>query len=112
MQHRLVLQRCAACGAYQFYPRPFCLCCSSDNLAWVDASGRGEIYSLTTVRMNVLPELEPPYTVAIVQWKEGPRMLAAVIGEGAEIGDRVEIRWREREGLPPLPAVAVVGGKE
>jgi uncharacterized OB-fold protein len=110
--HRLLLQRCRPCGAYQFYPRPFCLACQSDDVGWVESPGRGEVYSVTTVRMSVLPELEPPYQVAIVQLDEGPRLLGSIDGDNASIGDRVEIRWREREGLPPLPMFAVVGENE
>ena len=109
-EHRLILQRCTACGRYQFYPRPFCLECQSGELEWVEASGHGVVYSVTTVRMNVLPELEPPYQVAIVELEEGPRMLGGIVGGEARIGDRVEICWREREDLPPLPMFAAQGG--
>ena len=34
-ERRLVVQRCASCGACQFYPRPFCLACSGLELEWV-----------------------------------------------------------------------------
>ena len=33
--HELVLQHCARCGAFPFYPRPFCLRCRAAELAWV-----------------------------------------------------------------------------
>ena len=102
-QHRLLIQRCRQCGSFQFYPRPFCITCQSDEVAWVDAKGTGEIYSLTTVRMNVLPELPPPYRVAIVTLDEGPRLLAGLVGDEGRIGDRVAVRWQARGDLPPLP---------
>jgi uncharacterized OB-fold protein len=111
-EHRLILQHCPKCGSYQFYPRPFCLDCQSGELEWSEASGRGTVYSATTVRMNVLPDLEPPYQVAIVELAEGPRMLGGIVGDKARIGDAVEIRWREREDLPPLPMFAIQGGSE
>jgi uncharacterized OB-fold protein len=111
-QHRLIIQRCADCGAYQFYPRPFCLQCQSDHVAWVDAGGTGEVYAITTVRMNVMPELPPPYQVAIVELDEGPRLLGGITDGDGAIGDRVEIRWRDREGLPPLPLFEVVRSSE
>jgi uncharacterized OB-fold protein len=43
--HRLVIQHCAACGAWQHYPRPFCLACGSSRLDWAEAAGRGTVYS-------------------------------------------------------------------
>lgn len=101
--HRLTVQHCRACGGHQFYPRPFCLACESTDLEWVPASGKGTIYSLTTVRMPVVPELTPPYLLALVDLDEGPRLLTNIVAETARIGDRVSVAWRTREGLPPLP---------
>ena len=75
---RLLVQRCTACGAHQFYPRPFCLACQ-DEVEWVEASGRGEIYSLTTNHLRMSPELEPPYYVALVRLEEGPVLLTRIV---------------------------------
>ncbi|WP_454764361.1 tripartite tricarboxylate transporter substrate-binding protein [Cupriavidus campinensis] len=38
---RLVVQGCTACGHRQFYPRPFCLHCESEDVAWQEVSGNG-----------------------------------------------------------------------
>lgn len=103
MERRLIVQRCGACGSAQFYPRPFCLSCGADDLAWVEASGRGTVYSTTTVHVPVDPALPPPYVVALVDLAEGPRLLTNLVGEPAAIGETVVLDWREREGLPPLP---------
>jgi uncharacterized OB-fold protein len=102
-EHRLVVQRCATCGAHQFYPRPFCLTCSSLVLEWVGVSGSATVYSKTTVRIPVIEELAPPYVVAIVTLDEGPRLTTNLVGDEPEIGDQVTVTWRERTGLPPLP---------
>jgi len=106
---RLMVQRCAACGHHQFYPRPFCLACESRRVDWVAVEGRGTIYSITTVRLPVAPELPPPYQVAIVELAEGPRLLTNVEGQGARIGQAVTLTWRRRDPLPPLPVFATVG---
>lgn len=106
---RLTVQRCTACGSHQFYPRPFCLSCETTTLEWVEASGSGTIYSLTTVRMPVTDELPPPYLLALVDLDEGPRLLTNVEGQSARIGDRVKVAWRQREGLPPLPVFQPAG---
>ncbi|MBX3566511.1 MAG: OB-fold domain-containing protein [Rhizobiaceae bacterium] len=102
-EHRLTVQRCTACGNSQLYPRPFCLACESDALGWVEASGGGIIYSLTTVRLPVIDELKPPYYLALVDLDEGPRLLTNIVSDKASIGDRVGVEWRARDGLPPLP---------
>ena len=102
-EHRLIVQRCTACGTHQFYPRPVCLACFSLGLEWVEASGRATVYSKTTVRINVVDELTPPYVVAIVTLDEGPRLTTNLVGDEPAIGDRVSVTWRERADLPPLP---------
>lgn len=99
----LAIQRCGVCGAHQFYPRPFCLACDSTELMWVTAAGTGTVYSMTTVRMQVSPELAPPYVVAIVQLDEGPRVMTNIVDGVCGIGDRVQVAWRDRVDAPPLP---------
>ena len=88
---------------YQFYPRPFCLNCDSDQLEWKRVSGDATVYSKTTVHIKIAPEFDPPYVVALIELDEGPRMLCNIEGGEAEIGDRVKLAWREREDAPPLP---------
>ena len=46
---RLVVQRCAQCGAAASYPRPLCPHCWSDRLGFEEASGRGEIVAWSLV---------------------------------------------------------------
>ena len=108
-QHRLIVQRCSTCGAHQHYPRPFCLTCDGRDMVWTRATGRGVIYALTVIRLPVIPELVPPYLLALVDLEEGVRMLTNIEGDTARIGDRVTLIWRDRDGgLPPLPVFAVV----
>ncbi len=111
---RLLVQRCTACGAHQFYPRPFCLACQ-DEVEWVEASGRGEIYSLTTNHLRMSPELEPPYYVALVRLEEGPVLLTRIVdaagaplAEGAAIGNPVVVAWHPRDDAPPLPVFTII----
>jgi uncharacterized OB-fold protein len=69
----------------------------------VPASGRGTIYSMTTVHRQVSPDLPVPYTNALVQLEEGPRLLTTIVGAPARIGDPVRVTWKDRAGAPPLP---------
>jgi hypothetical protein len=106
----LAMQRCAACRAYQFYPRPFCLACGHDALAWEPAAGTGVVYALTEVHMAPGPEFKPPYVVAVVELDEGPRLVTNIVGGAAAIGDRVRVAWRDRAAAPPLPLFEPIGG--
>ncbi len=45
----LRVQRCRECQTYVFIPEPFCTECQSEELEWVESSGRGTLYSMTTV---------------------------------------------------------------
>jgi uncharacterized OB-fold protein len=102
-RRELVLQRCAECGHHELFPRPFCVRCGSDRVEWVRAAGTGTVYSTTIVRIEISPDFEPPYSVALVDLDEGPRMLGLVDGEACAIGDPVGVAWRDREGGPPVP---------
>jgi uncharacterized OB-fold protein len=97
-RHELVVQKCGACGQHQFYPRPFCLACYSDDLTWTPVSGDATVYSQTTVHLT-----EPSYTVAVVELAEGPRMTTAIVGPAVPIGAAVRLQWQERDDLPPIP---------
>jgi uncharacterized OB-fold protein len=80
-QGKLLLQECNKCYRYQFYPRLYFMQCSSQTLQWVVAHGRGVIYSYTIIYQNKSPEFvhEIPYSVAIVQLEEGPRLLSNIV---------------------------------
>jgi uncharacterized OB-fold protein len=98
-----MVQSCSQCGYRQLYPRPFCLECYSDNVVWADASGKGIVYSKTIVHIAVVPDLAPPYVVAIVELDEGPRLVTNLADLDIKIGDRVRLAWRDRTGAPPFP---------
>jgi hypothetical protein len=78
---RLVIQRCNACEQWQYYPRPFCKRCWSEDVEWAEASGRGTLYTFSVVRRNDLPPFgdRVPYVPAIVDLDEGPRMMTEVV---------------------------------
>jgi uncharacterized protein len=78
---RLVVQRCEECGAHQLYPRDRCLACRGP-VGWVDASGRGTVYSFTVIRQNYSRPFRDmiPYVVALVDLAEGPRLMTNIVG--------------------------------
>jgi uncharacterized OB-fold protein len=78
---RLVVQRCSACGAHQFYPRPFCLSCGGSGLEWVEASGRGRLHTFSVVHRTADRAFagDVPYAFAVVELDEGPRITVNVV---------------------------------
>jgi len=78
----LIIQKCKDCEKVVFYPRLACPHCLSGDLEWVEASGKGTVYSYTIVRSNApSPFLsDMPYVVAIVRLEEGVQMLTNIVG--------------------------------
>jgi uncharacterized OB-fold protein len=78
----LRVRHCNACGAFHFYPRPFCPQCWSTDVEWVAATGRARLYTYSIVHSNDLPPWPErvPYVAAVVELDEGPRMMTNVEG--------------------------------
>jgi uncharacterized protein len=74
----LRLQRCEACDHAYFPPRPFCPKCASRSVRWFTASGRATLYSYV-IHHRPMPGYRPPYSIAVVELAEGPRMMTNII---------------------------------
>jgi uncharacterized OB-fold protein len=98
-EHRLVIQHCADCGLAVFYPRAICPYCGSDRLHWVDASGRGTVYSYTIVHRAPVGFTDAvPYVVALIDLEEGVRLMSNVVDctpSDVQIGERVEVVFED-----------------
>lgn len=92
---RLVLPRCRACEAAIWYPRELCPACGSTDVEWVEASGRGFVYTSTVVHRGEGAYRDAtPYVLAYVELAEGPRVLTNVVGVPpgeVHIGQEVEV---------------------
>jgi uncharacterized OB-fold protein len=106
-EHRLLIQRCSACGEHVFYPRAACPHCHDARLEWVEASGRGTVYSFTVARRPAGPWFadKTPYVVALVELEEGPRLLGTlrVEPEAARVGQRVRVAFEDASDDVTLP---------
>lgn len=80
-EEKLVLQKCKACERHIFYPRIACPHCFSDDIEWVEASGRGTLYSFTVVENNAPSAFmkDLPFVVALIRLEEGVQMLSNVV---------------------------------
>ncbi len=75
----LRLQRCTACEKAYYPPRPFCPACGSRKVEVFRSSGRGFLYSYV-IHQRPAPGFTPPYSIAVVELEEGPRMMTNIIG--------------------------------
>lgn len=71
---KLLLKKCNGCGEIHYYPRTICPFCFSDDTVWIEASGKGTIYSYSVIR-----RVEVPYVMAYVTLEEGPTMMTNII---------------------------------
>ncbi len=103
-QQKLMIQRCKACNAWVWTPRPSCNECGSENINWTQMSGRGEVYSFTVIRQIVGRAASPafqkdvPYVVAWVDLDEGPRMITNIVGcavEEVKLGMKVTVQFEQ-----------------
>ncbi len=102
----LRVQRCTRCSGYVFIPQPVCTHCQAGALEWVESSGRGTLYSFTTVHRPPRPEFEVPYVVAIVELEEGFQMLTNLVEcapDAMRIGMPVEVSFRQMSDEITLP---------
>ncbi len=79
-EHKLLIQRCTACGTLRHPPRPACAACRSFEWEAIEASGRGTIYSFTVNHYPQVPSFDYPLVVALVELEEGTRLVANVRG--------------------------------
>lgn len=79
--NKLLIKRCGSCDTFHFYPRPFCPKCWSEDVEWVEASGKATLYTWSVVHQNDLPPWPErvPYIAAVVDLAEGPRMQTNII---------------------------------
>jgi uncharacterized OB-fold protein len=78
-EHKLMIQKCAKCGALRFPAAPLCLACDSDQASWVPVSGRGEVFSFTIMHRAYHPAIKVPYTLAVIALKEGATITSNVV---------------------------------
>lgn len=79
--HRLTAQYCRSCQHAQFYPRPFCVKCGSEQVEWKTLCGKGRIYTYTVNYRapNAFMKTRLPYAVAIIDLDEGVRMMGNIV---------------------------------
>lgn len=88
---RLMLQRCLDTGTVFYYPREFSPF-TGGATEWIEASGKGEVYSCSVSKRTL-----PGHCLAYVRLAEGPLMLTNIEADNLEsiaIGQQVEVFFR------------------
>ena len=67
---QLLVKHCTDCGEFHHYPRDICPFCLSANTVWQNASGKGVVYSFSTMGKGAAA-----YTMALVTLDEGVTLL-------------------------------------
>ena len=97
-RYSLVGEVCPHCHAKLFPPRDVCPECGGEAKTLYKFSGRGEVYSYTTVYAPPAGyEENAPYTVALVKLEEGPLVTAQLTDldeQSLKIGTPVEMVTR------------------
>ncbi len=112
---RLMVQKCASTGEHLFPPVTFCPG-SLEKPEWVEAKGRGKVFSWIVVRHPVPKDIyadEVPYVVALVTLDEGCRMTGNIVGcepEDVRADMEVEIVYNRVTPEITLPAFRPVEG--
>jgi hypothetical protein len=92
----LKVLKCSSCEKLQAPPAYFCTSCRSEELEEREFSGRGVLYTYSTVHVPVpMLEKEAPYTLAIVELTPGCRVTGRLVSGYSEklvIGAPVELK--------------------
>lgn len=97
-RRQLVVQRCAHCDRWVWYPRERCPRCLGDTLAWTPVAGTGTVYTFNVMRKPGNPMMADlvPYVIALVDLDEGVRLSTNIVGcapEDVRCDQRVQVDW-------------------
>jgi uncharacterized protein len=109
----LMIQQCTSCSTAQVPGRYVCDECLSDELEWIEASGRGTVFTFVIVHQKYHPAFldEIPYNVALIELEEGPRLTSNIVGipnEAIYVGMPVQVTFEDGSGSVPLPKFRAV----
>lgn len=116
LRGELRLQRCSSCEKVYFPPRPWCPACASREVDDFAASGRATLYSYV-IAARPAPGFEPPYSIAVVELEEGPRMMTNIVDcpqtpDALVLDMALEVTFIELSETVALPQFRPVAGSD
>ncbi|MEA1015756.1 Zn-ribbon domain-containing OB-fold protein [Sphingosinicella sp. LY1275] len=113
---KLLIQKCNACQTHRHPPSPICHKCLEASHGWVEASGKGSVWTYSVVQEPLDGwHGEVPYTVAIVALEEGVKIVSNLVEgshESVSIGVPVELVITENAAGVSLPRFRLSGGSQ
>jgi uncharacterized OB-fold protein len=103
---KLLLPRCNDCDVVIWYPRQFCPECSSFNISYFEASGKGTVYSFAINRRGQGDYRDLAYVLAYVELDEGPRVLTNIVDcdvDQVSVGQKVQVVFHPTSNGVALP---------
>ena len=104
---KVVVQACTKCGYLRWPPGPLCNECLSSDSEWKEISPSGTLWSYAVYHRAMNPRFKDqiPYTVALVELDDGPRMYGRLVGEPAKIEPGMPVRAVFQEIEPGVTVV-------
>ncbi|MEU1548371.1 OB-fold domain-containing protein [Nocardia sp. NPDC005745] len=98
---RLLHQRCSVCLHAWLPAREECPRCLAANPGWVQSAGTGRLISWVVYRQPLHAYFADrvPYTVAVIELAEGPRLIGSLSGDNPAIEAPVRFRPVDVEGF-------------
>ena len=101
---RLRIKRCPECSRWWHPSQVVCGDCHHVELESADASGQGAVIGFTLNLQQWLPDLAPPYIVAIVALDEDPRVrlitnIVDAEADAVHMGLRVSVRFEQHDDV-------------
>jgi uncharacterized protein len=99
-ERRLVVQRCARCGAKRYPATPLCTACLMPGGEWVDVPAEGELWSYAVYRRALSAAFaeDVPYAVGLVEVDDARLQILSRIDaplDSITIGARMRARFTE-----------------
>jgi len=85
-EHKLMAACCTRCGGVYAPPRAICPKCQSEEMEWIETSGKGKLVAFTVILSGPTFMIEQgfdrrnPYISGIVELEEGTRISARIKG--------------------------------
>lgn len=96
---KIVVQSCTDCGYVRWPLRPLCPECRSYGVVWKELSPTGTLSSYATFHRALAPAFadDVPYTGALVELDDGPRMYGRLVDGDTRIEPGMPVRALFRE---------------
>jgi len=113
---QLCIKRCPGCTRLWHPSQIVCAACDHQELEWSEVSGSGTVIGFTVNVQQWLPDVPPPYVIAIVALDEDPRvrLITNIVDadpDAVHVGLTVAVRFEQHEDIW-LPVFAPAPGPD